>query len=118
MNDWELLQEYVRSRSGAAFAQLVERHIRWVHSVCARRTRDAHLAEDVTQAVFLLLSQKAARLPAGTSITGWLYRAARLTSSNAMQSQRRRLQRETTYAAQQPTEQASPTSPTSMTRCW
>jgi RNA polymerase sigma factor (sigma-70 family) len=104
MSDWELLQEYVRSRSGAAFAQLVERHVRWVHSVCTRSTRDAHLAEDVTQAVFLLLSQKASRLRAGTSVSGWLFRTAQHTSSNAMTSQRRRAKREAVYAAERPTE--------------
>src|SRR3954469_9322788 len=107
MSDWELLQEYVRSRSGAAFAQLVQRHIRWVHSVCARATHDAHLAEDVTQTVFLLLSQKAPRLPQGTSISGWLFRTARLVSANAMQAKRRRARRETVYAAQRPAEESA-----------
>jgi RNA polymerase sigma factor (sigma-70 family) len=60
--------------------------------------RDAHLAEDVTQAVFLLLSHKAARMKPGTSIAGWLFRTARLTSANAMKMERRRVRRETTAA--------------------
>jgi RNA polymerase sigma factor (sigma-70 family) len=98
VNDWELLRQYVQTRSQPAFAQLVERHVRWVHAACARHVRDAHLAEDVTQSVFLLLSQKAARLKPQTSITGWLFRAARLMSSNAMKMQRRRIRRDTRAA--------------------
>ena len=99
MNDWELLRQYVETRSQPAFAQLVERHVRWVHSACARQLRDVHLAEDVTQAVFLLLAQKAARLKPQASITGWLFRTARLMSSNAIKMHRRRMRRDTRAAA-------------------
>jgi RNA polymerase sigma factor (sigma-70 family) len=98
VNDWELLREYVRTGSQPAFAQLVERHVRWIHATCARQTRDPHLAEDVTQAVFLLLWQKAARLKPGMSIAGWLFRTARLTSANAMKMERRRTRREAAAA--------------------
>ena len=58
------------------------------------RLRDPHLAEDVTQAVFLLLAQKAARLKPDISLSGWLFRTATLTSANAMKMQRRRIRRE------------------------
>jgi RNA polymerase sigma factor (sigma-70 family) len=100
-DDWQLLREYASSRSQQSFAQLVQRHVRWVHAVCARQLRDPHLAEDVTQAVFLLLSQRARSIKSGTSITGWLFRAAQLTSANAMKRERRRQRRETRAAATQ-----------------
>lgn len=39
MSDWELLQDYVKTRSEAAFAELVQRHIDWAFSVAVRRVR-------------------------------------------------------------------------------
>lgn len=37
MDDWELLQDFVRTRSDPAFAELVRRHIDWIYSVALRR---------------------------------------------------------------------------------
>jgi DNA-directed RNA polymerase specialized sigma24 family protein len=54
MTDAQLLQQYLATGSQPAFARLVERHIGWVAAVARRRVRDAHLADDVTQAVFVL----------------------------------------------------------------
>src|SRR4051812_49413154 len=74
--DSQLLQAYVHRRSQEAFAALVERYINLVYSTSLRRVRDAHLAEDVTQAVFLTLAQKARRLAPGTILSGWLFQTA------------------------------------------
>jgi len=90
MNDPTLLEQYVATRSSEAFAALVRRHVDLVYAAALRRTRDPHLADDVTQATFLLLSQKAPRLKANIVLTGWLYNAARYTASTAMRSQQRR----------------------------
>ncbi len=59
MGDWELLQEYAKHRSESAFAELVQRHLNWVHSSALRQVSDSHLAQDVTQSVFILLARKA-----------------------------------------------------------
>ena len=57
MTDGELLQRYAAGRDAEVFAELVRRHGGMVHATASRLAREE--AEDVTQAVFLLLAQKA-----------------------------------------------------------
>jgi uncharacterized protein (TIGR03435 family) len=93
-DDLTLLREYARQNSEPAFAELVERHIKLVYSVALRQVRDAHLAEEVTQAVFIILAQKANSLSDKVILSGWLCRVARCTSAKLLRTQLRRSQRE------------------------
>ena len=95
--DHDLLAEYRRG-SEEAFARLVRRHIAWVHSIARRRVRDAHLAEDVTQAAFIVLSRKAARLRPGTVLPAWLFRVTTYAAAKAARAESRRVARETEAA--------------------
>lgn len=90
MNDQSLLRDYVERRSEAAFEALVRRHLDMVYSAAWRQTGDADLAEEVAQAVFVLLARKAPRLLGGVVIAGWLYRTASLTARRALRDQTRR----------------------------
>jgi RNA polymerase sigma factor (sigma-70 family) len=90
MNDRSLLREYVERRSERAFETLVQRHLDMVYSAAWRQTGDANLAEEVVQAVFVILARKAARLREGVIIAGWLYRTACLTARRAQRDQIRR----------------------------
>jgi RNA polymerase sigma factor (sigma-70 family) len=93
-DDLTLLREYSRSHSESAFASLVERHVNLVHSVALRQVHDPHLAEDVTQAVFIILARKAGTLGGNTILSGWLYRVTRYVGCRALRGEWRRQQRE------------------------
>src|SRR6185437_6642031 len=94
IDDMTLLREFASCQSEPAFAALVERHIGLVHSAALRQTGDAHLAEEITQAVFIILARKAASLGANTILPAWLYRTTRYAASNALKIRRRRQARE------------------------
>ena len=93
-DDLTLLREYAQGNSEEAFAALVSRHVNLVYSVALRQVRDPQLAEEITQAVFIILARKAASLGPKTILSGWLCRTARYASANALTIQRRRQHRE------------------------
>ena len=94
MDDAQLLQQYADEGSEAAFQTLVRRHLGLVHGTALRQVGDPSLAQDVSQAVFLLLAQKAGRLGSGVVVSGWLYRTTIFVASRVRRSELRRRRRE------------------------
>jgi len=94
LDDHELLAEYARTESEAAFAALVARYVNLVYSAARRFTGNPHHAEEITQAVFIILARKAGGLRRGTVLSGWLYQTARLTAANFVKGEIRRQRRE------------------------
>ncbi|MDE3100561.1 MAG: sigma-70 family RNA polymerase sigma factor [Verrucomicrobiota bacterium] len=92
--DARLLEQFTRNGSEEAFAALVQRHIGLVHSVALRHTASSQHAEDITQAVFIILARKAKALGRRTVLPGWLYHTARLTAANWQRAETRRVRRE------------------------
>ena len=94
VSDMELLRDYDRHGSEAAFAELVRRHINLVYSVAFRHVGIAAQAEEITQAVFVILARKAAGLRPDTILEGWLHETTRLTALSFLRGERRRQFRE------------------------
>ena len=93
-NDMDLVREFARTNSEAAFTELVRRHINLVYSVAWRCTGNDGDAHDVTQAVFIILARKAASLREKTLLTGWLYETTRFTAARLLRTNARRHARE------------------------
>ncbi len=97
MHEWDdaqLLFAYANRQSEEAFGVLVERHIGLVYSAALRQVQNPHLAEEVTQAAFTILAQKARQLKERTVLSGWLCRTAHFVARNALKAEFRRQYRE------------------------
>jgi uncharacterized protein (TIGR03435 family) len=93
-NDMDLLREYAFRNSEPAFETLVNRHIGLVYSVALRQVDNPAQAEEITQAVFLILARKASRLKANTVLAGWLHETARFVAASFRRGEWRRRWRE------------------------
>ena len=95
MQDADLLRQFVADRSQDAFRALVERHHRMVYNTCRRGLGGEHAAaEDATQAVFILLAQRARRIRNGNALGWWLFRAATYVVAHVKRTEARRRRRE------------------------
>lgn len=112
MNDWQLLAEYTERRAQDAFRELVRRHLPLVLGVCRRKLRDPSAAEDVAQAVFLLLARRPPKRRGDAELGGWLFQTAHYACKNALRSKMARDRHESAAAAQR-AEAMSKTAPIS-----
>jgi RNA polymerase sigma factor (sigma-70 family) len=93
-DDGTLLRQYAADNSDEAFAALVARHLNLVYSVALRQAGNPHAAEEISQAVFIILARKAASLRQERALAGWLFQTTRLTANNFIRSESRRHRRE------------------------
>jgi RNA polymerase sigma factor (sigma-70 family) len=75
-SDEQLLADFLARRSDQAFAALLGRHGPMVFNVCRRILHDAHAAEDVFQATFLVLADRAGTIRRRASLAGFLHGVA------------------------------------------
>jgi RNA polymerase sigma factor (sigma-70 family) len=94
VSDGELLRRYMAAGDEEAFREIVERYINLVFAAARRQVQDAHLAEDVTQLVFVRLARNARRLRPDSVLAGWLHADTRLTALQVLRQERRRRARE------------------------
>jgi RNA polymerase sigma factor (sigma-70 family) len=107
MNDLELLRKYVQDGSEAAFAELARRYVSLVYTAAMRHVHNAQDAEDVTQAVFLLLARKSRSLSKSVVVPGWLLRATHFASKTLLRARARRQRHESRAATMKQTTSGS-----------
>jgi RNA polymerase sigma factor (sigma-70 family) len=72
-----------------AFGEVMRANIDLVYSAALRQVGDAHLAQDVTQAVFIVLMKKWDRLGRNRALEGWLIKTTRFVAADARKQLRR-----------------------------
>jgi RNA polymerase sigma factor (sigma-70 family) len=92
--DSQLLRTYAERRLEPAFTEIVRRHVDFVYSAAIRMVRDPHLAEDVTQGVFIALAKQAPDLATRASLVGWLHCTAQNIAAQTVRTIERRRARE------------------------
>src|SRR6266704_753753 len=105
MSDQALLDEYVRSGSGEAFGGLVERYAGLVRAGARRQCHgDEHLADAVTQAVFIVLARRAGTIRDAAVLPAWLIKTTYFASRHALKLEARRRKHEQKAAEMNPTQ--------------
>src|SRR5262245_29306168 len=88
-SDEQLLADFLGRRGDEAFSALIGRHGPMVLNLCRRLLHDTHLAEDVFQATFVVLANRAGAIHRRASLAGFLHGVAyRL----ALRARQRRVQ--------------------------
>ena len=70
--DFALIQRTLDGDQNA-FTTLVTKYQKWVHTLVWRKIGDFHIAEEITQDVFLKVYKKLSTLKPSDNFTGWLY---------------------------------------------
>jgi RNA polymerase sigma factor (sigma-70 family) len=109
MDDRSLLKAFAEAGDERAFRALVDCHVDLVYAAARRQVRDAHLAEDVTQAVFIVLARKAPSLRDDVVLPAWLVVTTRNVARDTLRAQRRRHHHE--QQAQQAMRSNAPSEP-------
>ena len=83
--DSQLLDRWREASDRGAMDELVRRHIHFVYGAARRQLPAGYqaYAEDVTQAVFMLLIHKSPRVRSDAALAVWLHRAAGYAAANA-----------------------------------
>ena len=100
-SDAELLEEFVRRKSDAAFGEIVRRYTNLVYAAARRQVRDPEMAYDVTQAAFLVLARRASSV-SPKYLPAWLLTTTRLCARDAIKKQTRRTHYEREAAMSRP----------------
>jgi RNA polymerase sigma factor (sigma-70 family) len=110
-SDSDCLATFIRAADEAAFATLVHRHGPLALHTALSILRDRQLAEDVAQAVFLILARNARSLNGRPCLAPWVYRVAQRLASNQKRSHALRQRRESEAAARLYDHPGSPMEP-------
>src|SRR5829696_1564810 len=99
-DEFELLRQYATTRAPEPFAALSQRYVDLVYAAARRQlSNDQELARDVTQAVFIVLAEKAARVPTDRPLSAWLLKTTSYCAANARRAEQSRRHHERRAAA-------------------
>lgn len=115
-SDSELLSEFCRRGCQAAFGELAARYAGLVYTAALRQVRDRHAAEDVSQAVFIVLAKRAETLRPNVVLGAWLLAVTRFAARDLLKTESRRRKREQIAAAQRNAEMTRDSEPNSVSR--
>ena len=91
----KLLADYAENGSETAFREVVDRYVNLVYSTALRLVNgNTHLAEDVTQTVFISLARRGRNLSREVMLGGWLHQHSYHVATKAVRAERRRQSRE------------------------
>src|ERR1700685_258506 len=91
IDDSILLRRFLAERSQPAFTELVQWHFPFVYRSALRQTvGNSALAEELTQAAFILLARKAPSLVKHPTLAGWLHTAVYFAAFEANRAERGR----------------------------
>ena len=91
MGDEDRPDQHGQNVPQPSLSDLARRHVDWLHSAAKRMVHDEHLAQDLTQAVFLVLLQRPDKLPRGRPLAPWLFTVLRRAAARTLRD--RKLQR-------------------------
>src|SRR5207247_190093 len=100
MSEADLLLAFVHHRDADAFRRIVEIYADVVFATARRQVGSHQTAEDVAQAVFMLLARKAHSIQP-RFLAGWLIKTTRLVALESLRRDSRRRRHETEAAAMQ-----------------
>lgn len=91
----QLLAQYAKTGSEAAFQEIVQRYVDLVYGTARRWVQgDIHAAQDITQRVFVDLAKMAGGLSRETLLGGWLHRHTCFLARRWIRTETRRKARE------------------------
>lgn len=99
-SDADLLHAWSGERCERAFRELVAKYLGLVRGVALRRTGNPQLAEDITQAVFIITARKAGSLQARPTLAPWLHHCACCETHSALRRESARRRHMDAYSAQ------------------
>src|SRR4051812_23008856 len=97
--DRELIARFAATRDAEAFETVVRRHVDWIYAAARRQVGTTH-AEDVTQAVFVVLAEKAATAARQPALSPWLFGVLRFACLRCLRDEGRRRRHEREAAEQ------------------
>lgn len=92
--DQELLDRFADSRDAQAFEELARRYLNLIHSAAVRRVSDPLLAQDITQAVLMILARRPQAARKSALLSAWLLTTVRYAAANALKMEQRRRRHE------------------------